>query len=85
MYKLHGAGKLSLKCSVCDNGYVGMIYEDVDNILLSFGKKYSSKNILTSLDQTLTEKLRILIQLISGGGGGVKLTVKKSISFYECT
>ena len=61
---------LSLTCSVCENGCVDVICEDVDNIFVSFGKKYSSTNILTSLEHSLTEKLRILRLLISGRGGG---------------
>jgi hypothetical protein len=57
----------SLTCSVCENGCVDVICEVVDNIFVSFEKKCSCTNILTSLENSLMEKMRILRLLISGG------------------
>jgi len=69
MYKLHEAGKLCYDWRVvCVKTGVLMWYVRMLIIFLCLlQKKCSGTNILTSLEHSLTEKLRILRLLISGG------------------
>jgi hypothetical protein len=68
---------LSLTYSVCGNGCVDVICEDVDNIFVSYGKNARVKN--SYFARTQSENTQATDKW------GVKLAVKKLISLYECT